>query len=58
MTKALLFFIWFLCLMAVWTICGNFISALDTLLVIIGLVIGMAFVFVSVKTKCLTVWGK
>jgi len=45
--------------MVVWTLCGNLVTAPNTFLVGLGLVIGVAFLVVSVKTKCFThKWGK
>ena len=51
---AVLIFIWFTCLMIVWTICGMFITAPDTILNLIGGIIGLAFIITTIKTRCFT----
>lgn len=50
----ILIFIWFICLMIVWTICAMFITAPDTILNLIGGIIGLMFIITTVKTKCFT----
>ena len=58
MKKAVLFFLWFICLMVIWTFYGNMVTAPNTFLVALGLFVGAAFVVASVKTKCFThKWG-
>ena len=58
MKKAVLFFLWFICLMVIWTFCGNMVTAPNTFLVFLGLSVGVTFVVASVKTKCFThKWG-
>lgn len=59
MKKAILVFLWFICLMVVWTLVGSFLSAPNTFLVFLGIVIAVLYIVVSVKTKCFThKWGK
>lgn len=58
MKKVVLFFLWFICLMAIWTFCGNMVTAPNTFQVVLGLLVGVVFVVTSVKTKCFThKWG-
>lgn len=59
MKKTLLFILWFLCLMVVWNFCSGWVSAPNTFLLALGWVVAVAFMVISVKTKCFThKWGK
>lgn len=52
--KAVFIFIWFACLMAVWNLCGSWISAPNTFLNILGSIVCLIFIIASVKTRCFT----
>lgn len=54
MKKVVSFFLWFTCLMAVWTCCGEMISAPNTFVNLLGGGFGLAFLLVSAKTRCFT----
>jgi uncharacterized membrane protein YbhN (UPF0104 family) len=54
MKKTVLAIVWFICLMAIWTFCGNMITAPNTFLVLLGIAVGIIFLVISVKTKCFT----
>lgn len=57
--KAVLIFLWFACLMAVWTLCGEWISAPNTFLNVLGGVVGLGFIVATIKTRCFTQkWSK
>jgi len=54
MKKVVSFFLWFYCLMAVLTCCGEMISASNTFTNLLGGGLGLIFLLVSVKTRCFT----
>ena len=57
--KVVLIFLWFACLMAVWTVGGEWISAPNTFLNVIGGEVGLGFIIASIKTRCFTQkWSK
>lgn len=58
MKKGLFLFVWFLTLMVIWTTVGTLVTMASDIAVVAGLVLGAAFVVLSVKTKCFLKWGK
>lgn len=54
MKKAVLIFIWFGCLMIVWTVCGKLTSMPSNFLLLIGTGVMALFIALSFKTKCFT----
>lgn len=59
MKKLILFFVWFILFMVVWTMIGYCVSAPSDVSFALGLALGVLFAVVSIKTKCFTSkWGK
>lgn len=61
MKKATAIFIWFLALMVVWNLVAACVSAPNDLALLAGLALGVAFVWLSYKTRCFTavrLWHK
>ena len=64
MKKVFAVFVWFLCLMAVWNLAAHMISASNTFIVILGLVLAFVFGGISYVTLFFTRmpmiiwWGK
>lgn len=54
MKEVVLVFLWAVSLMTVWTYCGEWISAPNTFLNLLGGALGVAFIVISVKTVCFT----
>ena len=54
MKEVVLVFLWTVSLMTVWTFCGEWISAPNTFLNLLGGALGVAFIVISVKTVCFT----
>ena len=54
MKKGILFFLWLCGFMLVWSLIAQALSAPNDILVIIGIIGGIVFFYISVKTRCFT----
>jgi positive regulator of sigma E activity len=54
MKKGILFFLWLCGLMLVSTLVAQALSAPNDIFIIIGIIGGIAFFYISVKTRCFT----